>query len=181
MVLSQTRRHSSSILVDRGRTATSKSMIEIRLQVPPTTLFIYKNCGMKMKCANLRTLQLNDVKYKQQGNASTSLRTEDNLECCLPVITDSIRRAPKAGLPRTSPTLIRRAVPREAGLRRTILVVRIDTDPNVRITAFHDTEIISRSRLTGVFAVAKFEKSLRRPLASSAPFCVTRESHSTRP
>lgn len=111
------------------------------------------------------------------------LRAEHDLEVSLAMITDSVRRTTIFDLVRVSPALVKRTVPREAGLARTLLGTFaiwhwISSNADILVAAFHDGEIVGRAILAHVFGVSEFEQSLDVPLRVSAPFCMSRQAHS---
>lgn len=98
------------------------------------------------------------------------------------MITNRISRRPISHLIRVRPPLIKRTIPRETSLTRTIprpLPVRngIDAHSNIAITALHDGQIVRRPFLSGILAVAELEEGLRFPLSADAPFGVAGEAH----
>jgi hypothetical protein len=110
------------------------------------------------------------------------LRTKDDLEVRLAEVADRVSRTSILSLIRVRPALVQRALPGEASLAGTLIGAlavwdRVSADTNIAIAALHDGEVVSRTVLAGILTVAKLEKSLSLPLASSAPFGVAGETH----
>lgn len=109
-------------------------------------------------------------------------RAEDDFKVSLAEVANRISRTSILSLIRVSPALVQRALPREAGLAKTLLRAltirdRIRANANIFITTLHDGKVVSSTILASILAVAKLEKSLRLPLPSSAPFGVAGKAH----
>lgn len=98
------------------------------------------------------------------------------------MIANRIRRTPNLNLIRIRPALRSRAVPWRTSLDSTSATPppirnRKDANANVRITALHQGEIVSRPLNASVLAVAELKEGLVVPLSGSAPLGVAGKTH----